>query len=235
MSAGRVLFVEDEDSISEPFAELLRAEGFEAMVARTAAEALSLAEQIHPDVVLLDVMLPDGDGRDVCRELRRRSDVPILMLTARADVTDRVLGLELGADDYVVKPFSSVEVISRIRALLRRSRGAAGPSDDVRRVGDLTVDFAAHRVTLREHELALSRKEFDLLAVLARNAGRVVRREDLMAEVWDENWFGSTRTLDVHVGFLRRKLGDDGHAPRLIQTVRGVGFRLRAEEDSPSA
>ena len=235
MSAGRVLFVEDEDSISEPFAELLRAEGFEPVVARTAAEALTLAEEIHPDVVLLDVMLPDGDGRDVCRELRRRSDVPILMLTARADVTDRVLGLELGADDYVTKPFSSVEVISRIRALLRRARGGAGPSDDVRRVGDLTVDFAAHRVTLRDHELALSRKEFDLLAVLARNAGRVVRREDLMAEVWDENWFGPTRTLDVHVGFLRRKLGDDGHAPRLIQTVRGVGFRLRAEEDSPSA
>jgi DNA-binding response OmpR family regulator len=227
--------VEDEDSISEPFAELLRAEGFEPVVARTAAEALTLAEEIRPDVVLLDVMLPDGDGRDVCRELRRRSDVPILMLTARADVTDRVLGLELGADDYVTKPFSSVEVISRIRALLRRARGAAGPSDDVRRVGDLTVDFAAHRVTLRDHELALSRKEFDLLAVLARNAGRVVRREDLMAEVWDENWFGPTRTLDVHVGFLRRKLGDDGHAPRLIQTVRGVGFRLRAEEDSPSA
>jgi len=227
--------VEDEDSISEPFAELLRAEGFEPVVARTAAEALTLAEEIRPDVVLLDVMLPDGDGRDVCRELRRRSDVPILMLTARADVTDRVLGLELGADDYVVKPFSAVEVISRIRALLRRARGAAGPSDDVRRVGDLTVDFAAHRVTLRDHELTLSRKEFDLLAVLARNAGRVVRREDLMAEVWDENWFGPTRTLDVHVGFLRRKLGDDGHAPRLIQTVRGVGFRLQAEEDSPSA
>ena len=227
--------MEDEDSISEPFAELLRAEGFEPVVARTAAEALTLAEEIRPDVVLLDVMLPDGDGRDVCRELRRRSDVPILMLTARADVTDRVLGLELGADDYVVKPFSAVEVISRIRALLRRARGAAGPSDDVRRVGDLTVDFAAHRVTLRDHELTLSRKEFDLLAVLARNAGRVVRREDLMAEVWDENWFGPTRTLDVHVGFLRRKLGDDGHAPRLIQTVRGVGFRLQAEEDSPSA
>lgn len=235
MVAGRVLFVEDEDSISEPFSELLRAEGFEPVVARTAADALALAEQIQPDVVLLDVMLPDGDGRDICRELRRRSDVPILMLTARADVTDRVLGLELGADDYVVKPFSAVEVISRIRALLRRARATAGGGGDVRRLGELTVDFGAHRVRIREQEVTLSRKEFDLLAVLARNAGRVVRRDDLMAEVWDENWFGSTRTLDVHIGFLRRKLGDDGHAPRLIQTVRGVGFRLRGVEDSPSA
>jgi len=233
--AGRVLFVEDEDSISEPFSELLRAEGFEAVVARTASDALALAEQIQPDVVLLDVMLPDGDGRDVCRELRRRSDVPILMLTARADVTDRVLGLELGADDYVVKPFSGIEVVSRIRALLRRTRKGAAESTDVRRIGELTVDFDAHRVLIREHELALSRKEFDLLSVLVRNAGRVVRREDLMAEVWDENWFGSTRTLDVHIGWLRRKLGDDGHRPRMIQTVRGVGFRLRGGEDSPSA
>jgi two-component system response regulator RegX3 len=233
--AGRVLFVEDEDSISEPFSELLRAEGFEPIVARTAADALTLAEQMQPDVVLLDVMLPDGDGRDVCRELRRRSDVPILMLTARADVTDRVLGLELGADDYVVKPFSGIEVVSRIRALLRRTRKGAAEGTDVRRIGELTVDFDAHRVLIREQELALSRKEFDLLSVLVRNAGRVVRREDLMAEVWDENWFGSTRTLDVHIGWLRRKLGDDGHRPRMIQTVRGVGFRLRGGEDSPSA
>jgi DNA-binding response OmpR family regulator len=235
VDAGRVLFVEDEDSISEPFSELLRAEGFEPVVARTASDALTLAEQMQPDVVLLDVMLPDGDGRDVCRELRRRSDVPILMLTARADVTDRVLGLELGADDYVTKPFSGVEVVSRIRALLRRSRKGAAASEDVRRIGELSVDFDARRVSIREQELALSRKEFDLLAVLVRNAGRVVRREDLMAEVWDENWFGSTRTLDVHIGWLRRKLGDDGHPPRLIQTVRGVGFRLRGGEDSPSA
>jgi DNA-binding response OmpR family regulator len=234
--AGRVLFVEDEDSISEPFSELLRAEGFEPVVARTASEALTLAEQIDPDIVLLDVMLPDGDGRDVCRELRRRSDVPILMLTARAEVTDRVLGLELGADDYVTKPFSGIEVVSRIRALLRRThREVATESKDVRHVGELTVDFDAHRVQLRDQELSLSRKEFDLLWVLVRNAGRVVRREDLMAEVWDENWFGSTRTLDVHIGWLRRKLGDDGQHPRMIQTVRGVGFRLRGGEDSPSA
>jgi two-component system, OmpR family, response regulator RegX3 len=235
VASGRVLFVEDEDSISEPFSELLRAEGFEPTVARTASDALALAEQIQPDIVLLDVMLPDGDGRDVCRELRRRSDVPILMLTARADVTDRVLGLELGADDYVTKPFSGIEVVSRIRALLRRTRRGAAESQDVRHVGELTVDFDAHRVHLRDQELVLSRKEFDLLSVLVRNAGRVVRREDLMAEVWDENWFGSTRTLDVHIGWLRRKLGDDGQQPRMIQTVRGVGFRLRRGEDSPSA
>ena len=227
--------MEDEDSISEPFSELLRSEGYDPVIARSVSEALSLAEQLHPDLVLLDLMLPDGDGRDICREIRRRSDVPILMLTARADVTDRVIGLELGADDYVTKPFSAAEVISRVRALLRRAQGASRRSEDVRRVGDLEVDLDAHRVTFRDEELALSRKEFDLLAVLIRNAGRVVRREDLMTEVWDENWFGSTRTLDVHIGWLRRKLGDDASAPRMIQTVRGVGFRLRNQEDSPSA
>jgi two-component system response regulator RegX3 len=227
----RILFVEDEPSISEPFAKALAREGFEAVTARTAREALALAERIEPDLVLLDLALPDGDGRDVCRELRKLSDVPIVMLTARGTETDRVVGLELGADDYVVKPFSGPEVIARIRAVLRRAQREPAP-EPVLRVGDLELGVEARRVRLDGNELVLARKEFDLLAELARNAGRVVSREDLMARVWDENWFGSTRTLDVHIGLLRKKLGDDPASPRFIQTVRGVGFRLESQEES---
>ena len=184
--------------------------------------------------MLLDLTLPDGDGRDVCRELRRRSDVPIVMLTARGTEMDRIVGLELGADDYVVKPFSAAEVISRIRAVLRRSAGAsdgAASSRSRSASSSSTRGRAARR--LDGSELELSRKEFDLLAELMRNAGRVVTREDLMSRVWDTNWFGSTKTLDVHIGWLRRKLGDDPADPRYIETVRGVGFRFAAPEDEP--
>jgi DNA-binding response OmpR family regulator len=186
---------------------------------------------VHPDLVLLDLALPDGDGRDVCRELRRESGVPIVMLTARGTETDRVVGLELGADDYVVKPFSVAEVVARIRAVLRRTHGAAAPQPDVVRIGGLEVDVGARRAVLDGRELELRRKEFDLLARLVRDAGRVVTREQLMADVWDENWFGSTKTLDVHVGWLRAKLGDDPSAPRFLHTVRGVGFRFTGPEE----
>jgi DNA-binding response OmpR family regulator len=229
---GRILVVEDEDSISEPFAEALRRAGFEPLLTRTAAGALELAAEAEPDLVMLDLSLPDGDGRDVCRELRRRSDVPIVMLTARGTEMDRIVGLELGADDYVVKPFSAREVISRIRAVLRRSAPRDGASTDQGpiRIGELELDPGARTVRLGAEELDLSRKEFDLLAELMRNAGRVVRREELMSKVWDVNWFGSTKTLDVHIGWLRRKLGDDPNRPRFIETVRGVGFRFAAPE-----
>jgi DNA-binding response OmpR family regulator len=153
------------------------------------------------------------------------------MLTARGTETDRIVGLELGADDYVVKPFSGPEVIARIRAVLRRTSGPNGGKESVIRVGELEVDRGARRVTLDGDELELSRKEFDLLAALVERAGRVVRRETLMSEVWDENWFGSTKTLDTHMGWLRRKLGDDPASPRFIHTVRGVGFRFAAPEE----
>jgi two-component system, OmpR family, response regulator RegX3 len=227
--SGRILVVEDEESISEPFAEALRRANFEAVVTATAAGALELAESEQPDLVMLDLILPDGDGRDVCRELRRRSDVPIVMLTARGTEMDKIVGLELGADDYVVKPFSAAEVISRIRAVLRRSRPRETDEQPLR-VADLELDPAARIARLDGERLDLSRKEFDLLTMLMRNAGRVVKREDLMAEVWDTNWFGSTKTLDVHVGWLRRKLGDPSSGPAYIETVRGVGFRFAAPE-----
>jgi two-component system response regulator RegX3 len=228
-----VLFVEDEDSISEPFSHALRREGFVPHTVRTAAEALAAAEQGPPDIVLLDISLPDGDGREVCRELRRRSDVPIIMLTARGTEMDRVIGLELGADDYVVKPFSGAEVVARMRAVLRRHATAGRAGAETVVVGPLKVDLAARRTWLEERELELSRKEHDLLAELVRNAGRVVTREELMARVWDENWWGSTKTLDVHIGWLRRKLADDPTAPRFIHTVRGVGFRFTAPGEWP--
>jgi two-component system, OmpR family, response regulator RegX3 len=232
----RVLFVEDEASIYEPFSKALAREGFEPVVARTAARALELADDGDFAIVLLDLALPDGDGRDVCRAIRRRSSVPILMLTARGTEADRIVGLELGADDYVVKPFSGAEVIARIRAILRRSASAPAGADEEPppepiAVGPLHVDVAARRARLGDEELTLSRKEFDLLAELIRSAGRVVTREQLMDRVWDENWFGSTKTLDVHVRWLRQKLGDDPAAPRFLHTVRGVGFRFTAPEE----
>ncbi|HKH79413.1 MAG TPA: response regulator transcription factor [Solirubrobacteraceae bacterium] len=226
--AGRVLLVEDEASIADPFAQALARNGFQPVIARTAGDALRLAREGGIDVVLLDLSLPDGDGRDVCRELRRVSDVPIIMLTARGTVTDRVVGLELGADDYVVKPFAVGEVISRIRAVLRRARSSP-PTPVVMMVGDLRLDLGARRVLLGGVELELTRKEFDLLARLVRDAGNVISRETLMSEVWDENWFGSTKTLDVHIAGLRRKLGEEPASPRYIQTVRGVGFRFAAD------
>jgi DNA-binding response OmpR family regulator len=230
----RILLVEDEDLISDPFSRALAREGFEPIVAKTAAEALRLAPLVEPELVLLDLMLPDGDGRDVCRELRRRSDIPIIMVTARGTETDRIVGLELGADDYVVKPFSSPEVIARIRAVLRRSRREAEAEPQMVR-GDLQIDTEARRVRRSDEELELSRKEFDLLAVLAEAAGRVLTRDHLMARVWDENWFGPTKTLDVHIGTLRRKLGDDPATPRYIHTVRGVGFRFATDEELRSS
>jgi DNA-binding response OmpR family regulator len=201
------------------------------MVARTGAEAMTLITQLEPDVVLLDLSLPDGDGRDICRRLRLESDVPIIMVTASGTVTDRVVGLELGADDYVVKPFATGEVIARIRAVLRRGRGGTG--DGTITIQDLRIDLGARRVWAADQELELTRKEFDLLARLARDAGRVVTRESLMSDVWDLNWFGSTKTLDVHIAWLRRKLGDDPGEPRYIHTVRGVGFRLAGEQERP--
>ena len=243
-----MLLVEDEEAITTPLAEALGREGFDTVVAgtaaaaleqdgfgaevvRTAAEAIERGRQLAPDLVLLDLGLPDGSGFDVCRELRATSQVPIIILSARGEETDRVVGLELGADDYVVKPFSAREVIARIRAVLRRAGTpetlAGGPVE----LGELRVDAARRAVTLAGEPLELSRKEFDLLALLVREAGNVVSRERLIDEVWDVNWFGSTKTLDVHVSGLRRKLGDNPATPRFLHTVRGVGFRFAGPDE----
>ena len=211
--------MEDEDSIAEPLVEGLRREGFEVDRAATGEQALAAPAA---DVVLLDLRLPDIDGYEVCRRLRAHSDVPIIMVTARGEEVDRVVGLELGADDYVVKPFGLREVVARIRAVTRR---VGGRSDDVRlHVGELEVDVRARRVALAGKPIELTAKEFDILAVLAEDPGNVVSRQTLLERVWETTWYGPTKTIDVHVASLRRKLGDPGW----IETVRGIGFRLRS-------
>jgi DNA-binding response OmpR family regulator len=231
-----VLLVEDEETITIPLTEALTREGFRTETAGSLAAGLEIARTQRPDLVLLDVMLPDGSGFDLLRELRADQRMPVIMLTARGDEADRVLGLELGADDYVVKPFSARELVARIRAVLRRASAVAAPvGDGVQQIGAIELDPSARTVTLDGEPLELTRKEFDLLALLMGQAGTVVSRERLIDEVWDVNWFGSTKTLDVHVSGLRKKLGDDPSRPRYLHTVRGVGFRFaRAEQADAS-
>jgi two-component system response regulator RegX3 len=225
----RILVVEDERSISEPLAEGLGREGFDTEIAST-LESARQGWRRTPDLILLDVMLPDGDGRDLAREIRRESDVPIIMLTARGEEIDRVVGLELGADDYVVKPFSMLELTARIRAILRRGRSSE-PSAPIE-IGEIRLDPASRTVTKDGQPVELAAKEFDLLQMLMASAGQVLRREQIMDEVWDPHWFGPTKTLDVHISWLRKKIEDDPADPRYITTVRGVGFRFLAPEDS---
>jgi DNA-binding response OmpR family regulator len=215
-----ILLVEDEDSIAEPLMDGLRREGYNVSRVARGEDAL---EASPADLVLLDLRLPDIDGLDVCRRLRERSRVPIIVLTARGEEADRVVGLELGADDYIVKPYGLRELIARIRAVMRRAAAPAGASGTLR-VGGLEVDERARRATLDGRELDLTPKEFELLAALARDPGAAVTRQRLLVEVWQTSWYGSSKTIDVHVAALRRKLGDPGW----IETVRGVGFRLRA-------
>jgi len=223
----KILVVEDEKTIAEPLVEGLEREGFEVEWAPTGEQALAAAGSAgaEPDVVLLDLRLPDIDGYTVCRRLRERSQVPIIIVSARGEEADRVIGLELGADDYVVKPFGLRELVARIRAVSRRA-GPQPPIDGRLLVGDLLVDTRARRALLGQRELKLTAKEFDLLAALAAEPGAAVTRRKLFENVWESHWFGSTKTIDVHVASLRRKLGDPGW----IETVRGVGFRLRAPE-----
>ena len=225
----RILVVEDEKSISEPLAEGLGREGFDTEVAAN-LESARQGWRRSPDLILLDVMLPDGDGRDLAREIRRESDVPIIMLTARGEEIDRVVGLELGADDYVVKPFSMRELTARIRAILRRGRSSE-PRAPIE-IGEIRLDAASRTVAKGDQPVELAAKEFDLLQMLMASAGQVLRREQIMDEVWDPHWFGPTKTLDVHISWLRKKIEDDPADPRYITTVRGVGFRFLAPEDS---
>ena len=226
----RILLVEDDDRVAAALADLLRRHGALVTRAASGAEALAAGEV---DLVLLDLGLPDMDGTAVCRALRRTSDVPIIAVTARAEERDRVLGLRTGADDYVVKPYSSAELLARIEAVLRRSarpaaatvlaQPVADAGPDVLRWDGVVVDLAARRVRVDDADVRLSRKEFELLRVLLEARGGVCTRERLLDEVWGAALFGSTRTLDVHIATLRGKLGD----PELVETVRGVGYRLR--------
>ncbi|MGA8296433.1 MAG: response regulator transcription factor [Acidimicrobiales bacterium] len=214
----KVLVVEDDRAIAEPLSIGLRREGMEVDLVATAAEALAAPPS---DLVLLDLSLPDGHGFEVCRELRRRSSVPIIILTARDDEIDRVAGLEIGADDYVVKPFGFRELVARIRAVIRRT--SAQPSvTDPQEIGELEIDRRSHRVRVLGEEIALTPKEYDLLSLLATDPGKMVTRREILAGVWDPHWYGTSKTVDVHIASLRRKLGH----PEWIETSRGVGFRL---------
>jgi two-component system, OmpR family, response regulator RegX3 len=227
----RVLLIEDERSISEPLEDALRQEGFEVHVTDSASLGLEAFAARPPDLVLLDVMLPDGDGRDVLRAIRHSSRIPVVMLTARGEEMDRVLGLELGADDYVTKPFSAAELVARMRAVLRRTSVEQVDGHGTLEAGDVVMNLDTRSVERAGEPVELTVKEFELLRVLLERAGKLVRREELVSEVWDTNWFGSTKTLDVHVSSLRKKLGDDPASPRYIHTIRGVGFRFSAADE----
>ena len=220
-----VLIVEDDEGIGKGLLLALKAEGYPAVWCRDAAETLR-QELVDFDVILLDLGLPDIDGLELCRRLHRELPrTPILVLTARGSETDVVVGLDAGADDYLVKPFRLAELFARLRALTRR-RMSEVEEATVLHVGDLTVDIAGRRVHVNDVEVELRPKEFDLLVVLMRNAGTVVSRESAMSLVWDEHWFGSTKTLDVHIAALRQRLGENGPEGSRIATLRGVGYRL---------
>jgi DNA-binding response OmpR family regulator len=225
----RLLLIEDEESIAAPLVGALEREGFEVEHAATGRDGLDAAERGAVDLVLLDLMLPDMDGRDVARALRRESEVPIIMLTARGLETDRVVGLELGADDYVVKPFGVAELAARIRAVLRRAGDRAQPRRRPLSAAGVELDPKTWSARQDGEPLELTPREFELLRLLLEHAGEVVTREQVMREVWDTTWLGATKTLDVHMSGLRKKLGDDPASPRYIHTVRGVGFRFAAE------
>jgi DNA-binding response OmpR family regulator len=216
----RVLVVEDDDAIAEPLSQGLQREGYTVTRVATGRAAL---EHGDVDLVLLDLGLPDLDGYEVCRRIRARASTPIIVITARGDEVDRVVGLELGADDYVVKPFGYRELLARMRAVARRTT-AIDPVA-VQHIGGTVIDRRTRKVWSDEKEVALAPKEFDLLALLAEDPGAVVSRQHIFEQVWDPHWYGPTKTLDVHVAALRKKLGQ----PQLIETVRGVGFRLAVE------
>jgi DNA-binding response OmpR family regulator len=215
-----VLLAEDDPAISEPLARALRREGYEVDVASDGPQTLEAAKNGF-DLIVLDIGLPRLDGLEVCRRIRSSGQsVPVLILTARADEVDTVIGLDAGADDYVTKPFRLAELLARVRALLRRG------ASETKVVQGVRVDTDARRAWLGNTEIELTSKEFDLLALMVAEAGKVVTREQIMRQVWDSKWWGSTKTLDMHVSWLRRKLGDDAHNPQYITTVRGVGFRF---------
>lgn len=225
----RVLVVDDEAAIVELVSYNLTREGFDVLVSADGAEAVRMARRESPDLVILDVMLPSMSGLDVCRQLRRETEIPIILLTARKDEVDRVLGLELGADDYVTKPFSPRELVARVKAILRRSRGRdedAGDVHEISRTG-LTVDPDRREASLDGKTLHLTFTEFELLHILAKNPGRAFTRDDLLMRVWGQDFYGDARTVDVHVRHLREKLMEDLQTPRFIETVRGVGYRFR--------
>lgn len=233
--SAHILLVEDEDSISEPLAFLLEAEGYQVQVASSGRVAIDNFDGQKHDLVLLDLMLPEVSGTEVCRQLRSHSQVPIIMLTAKDTEVDIVVGLELGADDYITKPYSTGVLLARVRALLRRSAVSASSDDalqdtledsEVFEDNGIRLDIDRYEVYVREEKIAMPLREFELLSILMRNSGRVLTREQLIDRVWGSNYFGDTKTLDVHVKRIRARIEIDPKKPTLLQTVRGVGYRF---------
>jgi two-component system alkaline phosphatase synthesis response regulator PhoP len=226
MPAAKILVVDDEPNIIDLVTAYLRPEGYEVRTATDGAAGLELARAFEPDVIVLDIMLPGIDGIEFLTRLRRESDVYVIMLTARTEETDKIVGLSVGADDYVTKPFSPRELVARIKAALRRLKDGVGPAEgDVLAFAHIRIDPTARRVWVADQEIDLTATEFDLLRVLAENHGRVLTREQLLQKVWGYDYYGDDRVVDVHIGHIRRKLGDDG----CIVTVRGVGYRFEDE------
>ena len=233
---SKILLVDDETLITDSLTYSLKREGFQVEAVADGNSALEAARQMEPDLIVLDLMLPDISGFEVCRRLRTFTTAPVIMLTARSEEIDRVLGLEVGADDYLAKPFSFRELLARLNALLRRvalDRQASQPAPETPALTMrmLTLDPAARRVVKGENDLQLSAREFDLLHVLMKNAGRAMSREDLISQVWGDDWTGDPRTLDVHVRWLRIKIEEDPANPEYIQTVRGYGYRFTGVDD----
>jgi two-component system response regulator RegX3 len=222
----KILVVEDEASFSDALAYLLGKEGFEVIVADTGPGAIEQFDRHGADLVLLDLMLPGLSGTEVCRQLRSRSNVPIIMLTAKDSEVDKVVGLELGADDYVTKPYSSRELIARVRAVLRRQGEEDAVKDGILEAGPVRMDVERHKVSINGTDVAFPLKEFELLEFLVRNSGRVLTRSQLIDRVWGSDYFGDTKTLDVHIKRLRAKIEKDPAEPIFIQTVRGLGYKF---------
>ena len=224
----RILVVEDEESFSDPLSYLLRREGYEVAVADDGPAALEEFDRNGADLVLLDLMLPGLPGTEVCRQLRTRSNVPVIMLTAKDGEIDKVVGLELGADDYVTKPYSSRELVARVRAVLRRGTEPETPVPVAVEAGPVRMDVERHVVTVNSRRVDMPKKEFELLEILLRNAGRVLTRMQLIDRVWGSDYVGDTKTLDVHVKRLRSKIEPDPANPRYLVTVRGLGYKFEA-------
>ena len=222
----KILLVEDEASFSEALSYVLTKEGFEVVVADTGDGAITAFDKGGADLVLLDLMLPGLSGTEVCKQLRSRSAVPIIMLTAKDTEVDKVVGLELGADDYVTKPYSKAELIARIRAVLRRQGDVSNPQEGVITAGPVRIDVERHQVNINNELISLPLKEFELLEFLVRNSGRVLTRAQLIDRVWGSDYFGDTKTLDVHVKRLRAKIESDPANPVYIQTIRGLGYKF---------
>lgn len=224
----RILLVEDEESFSDPLSYLLEKEGYDVTVAADGLDALAEFDRTGADLVLLDLMLPGASGTEVCRQLRTKSTVPIIMLTAKDSEIDKVVGLELGADDYVTKPYSSRELLARVRAVLRRNTEPNDLLDSVIEAGGVRIDVDRHVASVRGEEVALPLKEFELLEMLVRNAGRVMTRGQLIDRIWGQDYVGDTKTLDVHIKRLRAKVELEPSSPRLLVTVRGLGYKFEA-------